>query len=900
MTAIMIVVGATLIVAGWALHIPLLTSFLPGHPATRPISAIAFILAGASLWSLKRSESDRRARLAARAGGLVVTAIGLLSLLAYIVGWPFEVETRPLISSAASFAVVGVVLFLLSVRRPGPTAAAQLLTLPVLFVALAGFVGNLLGASTPSFLTSEPLASGFPATILFLLLSRGILERDPDHGLMAVVMARRPGGIMARRLLVAFTWISLGLGWLLLMGHRSGLYEDDLLVTLFVSSNIALTSVVVWNSARWLNRTDIKRERAEQELGSAASERQQRGAMIQSVLESIGDGVIVVDPGGKRIYNLAAKRILGIDLSGLAVSEWTQKLLVFRPDQKTILPPDEFPTARASRGETVDDMEVFVQHAGAPKGIFVSASARPIRDELGESQGVLAIFRDLTMRRRAEETQRQLAAIVQSTDDAMFSVDVESRVTAWNPGAERLFGLTAEAVMGRDPWPGVRTPEAIERRERATRGERIEPYETEVIGRGGRRVPVLISVSQMRGADGQVVGAAVSVRDITETKRAQEARLRLAAIVESSFDAIIAKDLNGTILSWNTGAERLYGYADSEVLGKNISLLTPPDHADEIPTILNRIKLGQQVEHYETVRRRKNGETVAVSVAVSPVYDSSGAIVGASVIARDISEQRRAEAEIRRLNTDLERRVAERTADLEAANTELEAFTYSVSHDLRAPLRAIHGFVQLLTQRHATQLDAEARRYLERVSAGSMRMSQLIDDLLALSRISHQRLETRMVSTSDIVKRALAQLDPMLQGRAVELSIEALPDCVAEPTLLEQVFANLIGNALKYSRGREPARIIIGSRSDGDASETVFFVKDNGVGFDMRYADKLFGVFQRLHRPEEYEGTGVGLAIVHRIIGRLGGRVWAEAEPDKGASFFFALGGARTSVSKAA
>jgi PAS domain S-box-containing protein len=404
----------------------------------------------------------------------------------------------------------------------------------------------------------------------------------------------------------------------------------------------------------------------------------------------------------------------------------------------------------------------------------------------------------------------------------------------------------------------------------------------------------------MRGTDGQVVGAAISVRDITEAKRAQDARLRLAAIVESSFDAIIAKDLDGTISSWNTGAERLYGYADSEVLGKNISLLTPPDHADEIPTILNRIKLGQQVEHYETVRRRKNGDIVDVSITVSPLHDSGGAIVGASVIARDISERRRAEAEIRRLNSDLERRVAERTADLVAVNSELEAFTYSVSHDLRAPLRAIHGFVQLLTQRHATQLDGEARRYLDRVSAGTAHMARLIEDLLALSKVSQVPLAAHRVSASDIVQRALEQLAPLRQGRALELSVEELPDCLAEPVLLEQVFVNLIGNALKYSRGREPARIVIGCRTDAATSEPVFFVKDNGAGFDMRYADKLFGVFQRLHRPEDYEGTGVGLAIVHRIIGRLGGRIWAEAEPDKGATFYFTLGGASTWLPAAA
>ncbi len=663
---------------------------------------------------------------------------------------------------------------------------------------------------------------------------------------------------------IAFAWMSLGLGWLILRAEQAGWIAADLMVATFVVFNILLTGLVVVHSARSLNRADMKRQHAEEELGSANAERQQRATMIQSVLESIGDGVIIVDPDGKRLYNVAANRILGIDLSGLPVTEWNQKLLVFRPDQKTILPPAEFPTARASRGETVDDVEVFVRHAGAPNGIFISASARPLRNERGESQGVVAIFRDLTARRRAEETQRQLAAIVQSTDDAMFSLDVGGLVTGWNAGAERLFGWTAEAVMGRNPWPPTNTPESVERRAKALRGERIDPYESEVVAKGGRLVPVLISVSQLRETDGSVVGAAVSVRDITASKREQEARLRLAAVVESSSDAIIAKDLTGTILSWNGGAERVYGYASFEVLGRNISMLAPPDHVDEIPEILKRIKIGERIEQFETVRRRKDGQTVDVSITVSPIYDSKGAIVGASAIARDISER----------------------------NTELEAFTYSVSHDLRAPLRAIHGFVQLLMQHHATQLDAEAGRYLERVSAGSMRMSQLIDDLLALSKISHQRLESRTVSTSDIVKRALGQLAPVLQGRAVELSIEELPDCLAEPTLLEQVFVNLIGNALKYSRGRDLARIAIGSRSDANSAGTLFFVKDNGVGFDMRYADKLFGVFQRLHRAEDYEGTGVGLAIVHRIIGRLGGRVWAEAEPDKGATFYFTLGGA--------
>jgi PAS domain S-box-containing protein len=699
-------------------------------------------------------------------------------------------------------------------------------------------------------------------------------------------------------LATAVTGVLILAGWV--FARHAGWIEGELPVELFVAFTIGLVSLVVWFWARSLNRAEAKRKEAAHALESALAERQQRATMIQSVLDGIADGVIVVDPDGKRLYNRAANRILGIDLTGLAVSEWNQKLLVFRQDGKTALPPDEFPTARASRGETVDDLEVFVRHAGASKGIFISASARPLRNELGESQGVVAIFRDLTARRRAEETQRHLAAIVQSTDDAMFSLDAEGLVTGWNAGAERLFGWAAEAVIGKIPWPLKNTPGASERRAKALRGERIEPYESEVVAKGGRLVPVVISVSQIRDADGSVVGVAVNVRDITASKREHEARLRLAAIVESSSDAIIAKDLDGTILSWNTGAELLYGYASSEAVGRNISLVVPPDHSDEIPAILERIKVGERIEHYETLRRRKDGAMVDVSITVSPLYDSSGTITGASAIARDISDRRRTEAEIRRLNADLERRVTERTAELVAANGELEAFTYSVSHDLRAPLRAINGFAQLLVERNGAQLDAEAKRYLGRVTAGTTLMSRLIDDLLALSKVGHQRVETEVVSTSDAVRRALDQLAPQLQGRAVELSVGELPECVAEPVLLEQVFVNLIGNALKYSRGREPARIVIGCQSDPGTKEWVFFVKDNGVGFDMQYADKLFGVFQRLHRPDQYEGTGVGLAIVHRIIARLGGRVWAESEPEKGATFYFTLGGAKTWLPTAA
>jgi signal transduction histidine kinase len=241
------------------------------------------------------------------------------------------------------------------------------------------------------------------------------------------------------------------------------------------------------------------------------------------------------------------------------------------------------------------------------------------------------------------------------------------------------------------------------------------------------------------------------------------------------------------------------------------------------------------------------------------------------------------------LRDELEQRVIERTAQLEAANKELEAFSYSISHDLRAPLRAIHGFSRILLEEHAPHLADEAQRYLHLVRDNAQRMGQLIDDLLAFARLSRQPLKCQRVVCADLVRQVLEDLSGEHAGRRVDIAVGDLPLCQADPALLKQVLVNLCMNALKFTRQREVAVIEIGCCEA--SGECVYFVKDNGIGFDMQYVGKLFGVFQRLHRANEYDGTGVGLAIVQRIISRHGGRVWAEAAVNQGATFYFTLGG---------
>jgi signal transduction histidine kinase/FixJ family two-component response regulator len=244
-------------------------------------------------------------------------------------------------------------------------------------------------------------------------------------------------------------------------------------------------------------------------------------------------------------------------------------------------------------------------------------------------------------------------------------------------------------------------------------------------------------------------------------------------------------------------------------------------------------------------------------------------------------------SQLRTLNQDLEHRVRERTQELQAANADLEAFSYSVSHDLRAPLRIVDGFCQMFIDDFGAGIPAEGRRILDKARAGTTRMNQLIDDLLRFARFSRQPLQMRPVQMNALVRHVVTAFEDQLRGRSVQLQVAELPDCVADGSLLEQVFTNLLSNALKFTAARSHAHIEIGT-SRG-AAEQIYFVKDNGVGFDMKYADRLFGVFQRLHAQSEFEGTGIGLSIVHRIVRRHGGRTWAESTPQEGATFYFSL-----------
>jgi PAS domain S-box-containing protein len=352
---------------------------------------------------------------------------------------------------------------------------------------------------------------------------------------------------------------------------------------------------------------------------------------------------------------------------------------------------------------------------------------------------------------------------------------------------------------------------------------------------------------------------------------------------------ICYKDTKNRFLLVNEAAAAALGRSVDEVEGKPCSEIVPARAYELYRDDLEIIQTGKPKLGLIEEVRLPNGRTVSMRTDKLPEYDSMGRVVGILVFSQDITEHRNAEAEIRRLNEELENRVSARTSELRAANQELESFAYSVSHDLRTPLRTIDGFSKLLVEEHQDDLPQSARDYLNRLRGAAQRMGHLIDDLLRLTRVSRSEIHRDQVDLSALAREAAEELRITHPERRVDVIVEATPFATGDTTLLANVIQNLLSNAWKFTAQAKDARIEFGSRTvSGD--RTAWYVRDNGVGFDMVYADKLFGAFQRLHSQEEYEGSGIGLATVALIIRRHAGEVWAESVPDHGATFYFTLG----------
>ena len=543
---------------------------------------------------------------------------------------------------------------------------------------------------------------------------------------------------------------------------------------------------------------------------------------------------------------------------------------------------------------------------------FVSAEGKP--------RQYVAIRADITERKRAEEALREQAKVLDSAQ--VFVRDMESRVVSWPRGAEKLYGFKSEEALGilsHDLFH-TRFPEPLEVIEKRLFATGL--WEGELIHRKRDGSTIVVSSAWVlhRDSQGQPTRILETNTNITERKQAEERleeqteelsrqtselqrsqlalesqTLMLQSVLDSMQEGLVAADEQGKFIIWNPAATRILGRSATNLpssdwtshYGVYMEDMVTPFPADQLPLV--RAIRGETNTAQMFVRNRELDSGVWIEASGGPLKDKKGAVRGGVVAFRNITQRRADEQEIRKLNDELEARVAKRTAQLEAANRELEAFTYSVSHDLRAPLRHIAGFSGILLEEFGPTLDPQALVHLQRIQQGTRRMGVLVDDLLNLARLGRQSMKLQVVSLNNMVNEVISLLQPEYEGRNVEWRVAQLPSLECDQVLIGQVFQNLLANALKYSRPRPHAVIEIGALEE-EGKPAVIFVRDNGVGFNMKYADKLFGVFQRLHRAEDFEGTGVGLACVHRIIQKHGGRIWAEAESDHGATFYFTVG----------
>jgi PAS domain S-box-containing protein len=525
----------------------------------------------------------------------------------------------------------------------------------------------------------------------------------------------------------------------------------------------------------------------------------------------------------------------------------------------------------------------------------VECLVTPLIDAAGNYFGTFGTARDITplieSQRALRLSEEKFAkAFYANPNYATVSRLEDGKFVAVNSGFERLTGWRSEEVLGRTAleiglweYPGEHLRLV---RELRAHGEWHDFHAHFRIKNGEIRLVEGSCVLVEIGGEQQIIGVA---RDITEVRRAADALRQSEERFSKAFHAnpdwiVLVRLQDGMILDANEGFARISGYSIEEAVGKTVLELGIWAYPEKRAKFIQDIRAAGQGNDYPWEFRRKDGvlrEALISSVAIE--LDGVPCLIS---IVRDITDRLRAEEEIRDLNMTLERRVRERTAELEEAVREMESFSYSISHDLRAPLRAIAGYARIVEEDYAAQIDAEGKRLLERIAGGAIRMGELIDDLLDFSRIGRAELKKAPVDMQNLAREALGELSEA-GGGGREVVIGELPQAVADRGLLRQVWANLLSNAVKYSRRSDPARIEIGGAVEGDALH--YWVRDNGAGFDMAYADKLFQVFERLHRDPGYEGTGVGLAIVARIVQRHGGRVWAEGAPDRGATFHFSL-----------
>ena len=890
-----------------AVGAPIQSSFLHGLMSMKANAAIGMIMGGGGLALLARKTRDRKTRLCAATFAIATTALGAVTVAEYVSGTNFRIDGllirdhagvtgisysgRMSPSIALCLVLVGCVLWVACHKELGQSRISVLvgLSAPLIFIGGMACVGGGLSRSSDfalwncfdmsvqtggcfillgtgflalargeekiSWSLGKSITFGFVGSFLIIVTAAGVSRdyayqvRDTTAGVSHTQQVLRD----VEHVRASMVDLENNERGYLISG-------DENLLALREQSEKDLREGI--KNIQASTTENAKQESRLSELASLITERSAFDEQAIMVRRQQGFG------GGRRMFTLSIDTTLSVQIDRII------RAILIEENSSLI--------AREKRAESVYQAASLVQ----PMAVIMSITIL--------SLALFFLNTGITERATAQELSSRLAAIVNSSNDAVIGKDLHSIITSWNSGAERMFGYCAAEMIGQSIVriiPLDRQAEETQIVDKIRRGEFITPFETFRVAKGGRMVYVAATVSPIKDKKGKIVGASKIARDVTDRKRAEEALKESEKQFQTMVNAIpqlawIARP-DGSMFWYNqrwfdftgTTLEQMDGWGWREVLDPEL-----------LPKVLENWKQsldsGEQFD-MEYSLRAADGHYGWFLTRGIPLRDNSGVIVRWFGTNTDLSQKRAAEEQIRELNITLEDRVSKRTAELEAANKELESFSYSVSHDLRAPLRAIDGFSRAVLEDYGNLLPEQGKQDLQTVRKSALRMGILIDDLLKFSRLGRGHLSKRLVNTSKLISKVLDGLSMQQEGRSIDIRIGQLPECQGDPDLLNQVWINLVSNALKYTRRVAVAVIEIGCRCEGD--ENVYFVRDNGAGFNMRFVHKLFGVFERLHAADEFEGTGVGLAIVQRIVHRHGGRVWADSAIDQGATFSFTL-----------
>jgi PAS domain S-box-containing protein len=903
--SILIFFSGCAVLLGWALDIPTLKSVLPDFVTMKANTALAFVFSGLSLWTLqiKRRDDLFYQRLAQVFSGAVLT-IGLLTLLEYLFHKDLGIDQflfkelpgalftsspgRMAFNAAINFTIIGLALSLLASKTKDRCLAAQILMMPAGGISALALIGYLYQVP-PLFLGayfSAPMALN--TTLLFLLVFFGTLFCRPGCGIMSSVSSDTLGGKMIRRLFPVIILVPLALGSIELYGKRfwaiGGEFADALVSTL---SLIITTSYVVFLSF-WLNKIDTERKRAD-EMARRADER------YRDLVEGTDDLITVVDRQGRFTFvNHSSEKIFGLkpgDCIGRLAFDF-------------IHPDDRENTKKTFEGWVRNKKkQVVYQNRQVHKGGRVFDMLWNISlhfDDSGEVAQISNFARDITEITRAEEklrlSEQQLRSYIDHAGDAIYVIDrMSGKILNCNNQAckdlgyskRELLELSVSDIEVQHGHDGI---DEIHHQVDSGKTVLIEGVHKR---KNGSTYPVEIRLSPLGSAKLDYFLAIA--RDITKRRQTekllQENEAKLLEAQRMAQLGYWVWDVKTGNVEWSEEVFKIFCLDPKKFTLHidSIMAFSPwPGDRERDKELIREVTKTRQIGTYEQRFLRPDQSIGYYQSTFQGRYDERGDLVSIVGTVMDITERKKGEEEIKELNLELEERVRQRTAELAAVVKELEAFGYSVAHDLKAPLRAMTGFANILSEDYAPKLDENGRRVISVINDNAKTMGQMIDDLLKLSHLGKHAMNFVDIDVTALVRSIESELRQGLsRDRNVDVAVKSLPAVRADLVLVRQIFTNLILNAIKFTGRKEKAVIEIGGY-DKDG-EYVYYVKDNGTGFDMKYKDKLFGIFQRIHAQDEFQGFGIGLAIVKNAVLRHGGKVWAEGEVDQGATFYFTL-----------